>query len=103
MAFSRTVVMDFTWKLSEMKLGGALELQVTTTYPVVEVAQSCTASRKAVPAKVKTRPEEFAVVSPVSFGMPLPDSDDLRIPKDKKSLVTKKNGWTWTYTPTLTK
>jgi hypothetical protein len=137
------VVLDFTWKLSEMKLvgaptfqnfkaivtnpadrepkclppvlkgeyehydvlgikeglGGMLELQVQTKYPLVEVAQSCTASRKAVPAKVNTRPEEFVVVSPVSFGMPLPDSDDLRISKDKKSLMAKKNGWTWTYTP----
>jgi len=139
------VVLDFTWKLSEMKLVGAatfqntrttltnptdyepkclppvlkgeyehyevlgikeglaggLELQVQTKYPIVEVAQFCTASRKAVPAKTNTRPEEFTVVSPVTFGMPLPDSDDLRISKDKKSLITKKNGWTWTLTPTM--
>ena len=39
--------------------------------------------------------------SPVMFGMPLPDSDNLRISKDKKSLIHKKNGWTWTFTPTL--
>ena len=82
-------------------LGGALELQVTTTYPVVEVAQNCTASRKAVPAKTKTRPEEFVVVSPVTFAMPLPDSDTLRVSADKKSLITKKDGWTWTLTPSL--
>jgi hypothetical protein len=140
---SDRVVIDLTWKLSEMKLvgqptfqnfksiaanlsdreptclapvlkgeyehydllgikeglGGALELSVQTTYPVVDVAQFCTASRKAVPAKKATRPEDFAMVSPVTFGMPLPDSDDLRISKDKKSLVVKKGGWTWTYTP----
>jgi hypothetical protein len=82
-------------------LGGALELQVRTTYPVVEVAQFCTASRKTVPAKKETRAEQFVVVSPVTFGMPLPDSDDLRISKDKKSLITKKQGWTWTFTPTM--
>ena len=82
-------------------LGGALELKVQTTYPVVEVAQSCTASRKAVPAKTNTRTEDFAVISPVTFGMPLPDSDDLRISKDKKSLITRKKGWTWTLTPTM--
>lgn len=81
-------------------LGGALELQIATRYPVVEVAQSCTASRKTVPAKTKERKEDFVVVSPVSFAMPLPDSDDLRVSPDKKSLVTKKNGWTWTLTPT---
>ena len=141
------VVIDFTWKLSEMKLvdqptfqntkstttnphdyepkclppvlkgeyehfellgikdglSGALQLQVRTTYPVVEVAQFCTASRKAVPAKQNTRPENFVVVSPVSFAMPLPDSDDLRISPDKKSLIVKKAGWTWTYTPSIVK
>ena len=142
---SDRVVIDFTWKLSEMKLVGApafqntkttltnpsdyepkclppvlkgeyehyevlgikeglaggLELQVQTKYPVVEIAQFCTASRKAVPAKVNTRPEEFTVVSPVTFGMPLSDSDSLRISGDKKSLVAKKDGWTWTYTPSI--
>ncbi len=81
--------------------GGALALQVQTVYPVVEVAQSCTASRKAVPASRKTRVEDLVVVSPVMMGMPLPDSDDLRVSKDKKSLVHKKDGWTWTYTPSI--
>ena len=80
--------------------GGALLLQVQTTYPAVDVAQSCTASRKAVPASKKTRPEDFTVVSPVMFAMPLPDSDNLRISPDKASLIVKKAGWTWTYTPT---
>jgi hypothetical protein len=142
---SDRVVIDLTWKLSEMKLvgqptfqnsksiatnlsdreptclppvlkgeyehydllgikdglGGALELSVQSTYPVVEVAQFCTASRKAVPAKKNTRLEDFAMISPVTFGMPLPDSDNLRISKDKKSLVVKKGGWTWTYTPSM--
>ena len=82
-------------------LSGGLELQVKTTYPVVEVVQFCTGKFKAVPAKSETRPEPFGIVSPVAFGMPLPDSDDLRISKDKKSLITKKNGWTWTLTPTI--
>jgi hypothetical protein len=142
---SDRVAIDFTWKLSEMKLVGAatfqntkstvtnpvdyepkclppvlkgeyehfellsikdglsgsLELQVQTKYPVVEVAQFCTASRKAMPAKTDTRTEQFVVISPVSFGMPLPDSDDLRISKDKKSLIAKKDSWTWTYTPEI--
>ena len=82
-------------------MSGGLELQVKTTYPVVEVVQFCTGSRKAVPGKTETRPEPFGVVSPVAFGMPLPDSDNLRISQDKKSLITKKNGWTWTLTPTI--
>jgi len=84
-------------------LGGALELQVQTTYPVVEVVQFCTGSRKAIPAGRKTRAEELVVPSPVAFGMPLPDSDDLRVSSDKKSLIHKKAGWTWTFTPVASK
>jgi hypothetical protein len=142
---SDRVVMDFTWKLSEMKLigkptfqnfkntvtrprdrdgkcmppvlkgdyehyevlgikeglSGTLDIQVQTTYPVVDVPQFCTGKPRAVPAKNDVRDEQFVVVSPVTFGMPLPDSDALRISSDKKSLVAKKNGWTWTYTPAV--
>lgn len=82
-------------------LAGSLEFQVRTSYPVVEVVQFCTGSRKAVPAKTETRPEEFIVVSPVMFGMPLPDSDDLRISPNKKSLIVRTDGWTWTLTPSI--
>lgn len=80
--------------------GGALELQVKTLYPVVEIAQSCTASRKSVPAKVKTRSEALVVPSPVMFGMPATGSKDLSISPDKKSLIVQQAGWTWTFTPT---
>lgn len=80
-------------------LSGALELQVQTSYPIVEVAQFCTGGRKTVPASIDTRPEELAVPSPVMLGMPLPDSDDVRISPDKKSLIQKKGDWTWTFTP----
>jgi hypothetical protein len=65
--------------------------------------QFCTGKRKAVPASRDLRPESFGVVSPVAFGMPLPDSDALRISPDKKSLITKKAGWTWTFTPSIQK
>ncbi len=82
-------------------MAGALEIQVRTTYPAAEVVQFCSGKRKAVPGHVDTRPEEFGVISPVVFGMPLPDSDDLRISKDKKSLIVKKKGWTWTFTPSI--
>jgi hypothetical protein len=84
-------------------LGGALELQVQTTYPVVEVVQFCTGSRKPIPSGRETRPEELVVPSPVMFGMALPDSDNLRISPDKKSMIQKKAGWTWTFTPSVKK
>jgi hypothetical protein len=84
-------------------LGGALELQVQTAHPAVEVAQSCTGSRITVPASRKTRPEELVVPSPVLLETQLPDSDDLRISSDRKSLVHRKAGWTWTFTPSVRK
>jgi len=88
--------------LSIKDAGGAyLEMQVQTRWPVVEVVQVCTGTRKPVPAKTETRPEEFGVISPMMFALPLPDSDKLRVSADKKSLISKKNGWTWTFTPTI--
>lgn len=84
-------------------LGGTLELQVQTTYPIVEVVQFCTGSRKPIPAGRKTRSEALVVPSPVMFGMALPDSDNLRISPDKKSMIHKKAGWTWTFMPSVKK
>lgn len=84
-------------------LGGALELQVKTNYPVVEVAQFCTGARKTIPASSKVHPEEMVIPSPVMLGMSLPDSDNLRISADRKSMVQKKSGWTWTFTPSTGK
>lgn len=82
-------------------LGGALEFQVRTAYPVVEVAQMCTGARVKVPASTSTRPESFVMLSPVLLDSQAPGSDNLRISKDRKSLIHKKAGWTWTFTPSV--
>jgi len=84
-------------------LAGQLELQVQTSYPAAQVAQDCTGKRMTVPAARKVRSEEFNVPSPVLLTMKLPDSDDLRLSPDKKSLITKKDGWAWTFTPSVKK
>lgn len=93
------------YELQAIKPGmsGALELQVKTTYPVVEVAQFCTGARKTIPASGKVHSEEMVVPSPVMLGMSMPDSDNLRISADRKSIIQKKTGWTWTFTPTTGK
>jgi hypothetical protein len=82
---------------------GNLELQVLTIFPGAEVATFCTGKRETVPGSRNLRPVEFGVLTPVAFGLALPDSDDLRVSADRKSLVTKKAGWTWTFTPTIQK
>jgi hypothetical protein len=82
-------------------LSARLLLNVQTTYPASEVVQFCSGRRKPVAGSSPTRTEELVMVSPVLLGMALPDSDTLRASKDGKSLVAKKNGWTWTYTPSI--
>ena len=82
-------------------LGGALDLDVRTSYPGVDVIQFCTGSFKPVPARIKQGPVEWGVPSPTLFGMGLPPSDALTISKDRKSLIVKRDGWTWTYTPSV--
>lgn len=91
------------YDLLEVKdgLDGTLHFTVRTTRPVVEVAQACTASRRPVPAKIDERTEQFTVASPVMLAMPLPPSGDLAASPDKKSLIYRKDGWTWTMTPSI--
>jgi hypothetical protein len=82
-------------------LAGSLEMQVQRIYPAASVVQFCTGAPKAVAAKTETRPEEFTVVSPMIFAMPATGNADVTISADKKSIIVKKGGWTWTYTPTV--
>jgi hypothetical protein len=84
-------------------LAGVLTFTVKTTYPVVEAMYMCTAGRKPVPAEVKTLPEEFSLPSPVMFGMPIPNTPELSVNAAKTQFTSKKNGWTWTITPTIAK
>jgi len=81
-------------------LGGALELQVRTSFPEVAVAQSCTASRKLVSAKIEVRLEQLPLPSPMLLAMGA-SSSELSIAGDKKSLIYKKSGWTWIFTPSV--
>jgi hypothetical protein len=82
-------------------LAGSLEVQVQQIYPAANVIQFCTGAPKPVAGKTETRPEEFTVVSPMIFAMPATGSKDVTISADKKSIVVKKGGWTWTYTPSV--
>ena len=79
--------------------GTTIELQVRTTYPASDVVQSCSGTRKPLPARIDTRPEEMVVPSPLLLAMQVPATDNLSISKDRKSFIVKKSGWTWTFTP----
>lgn len=78
-------------------LGGTLELDVATDYPIVEIAQFCTGARKTTNAKRSTNVQELVVVSPMLLAMGMPASQDMIASADGKSVIVKKQGWTWTY------
>jgi len=89
------------YDLQSVKPGpaGVLSFTSSTSYPVVEAAYRCTQSRKPVPAKVVTKPVDFSLPPVMLFGMPIESSDGLTISPDKKFFTVKKDGWTWTITP----
>jgi hypothetical protein len=93
------------WTVLEIATGptGQPEMKVETTIPDVDVPQFCTGKLKRWKGRKSVRPEELLVVSPVMLTMPHGASKDVRISDDKKSIVTTKNGWTWTFTPSVTK
>jgi hypothetical protein len=80
---------------------GSAEMQVQRVYPPVNVIQFCSGAPKAVAGKTETTVEEFGVVSPMLFAMPLTDNKEVAISADKKSIIVTRNGWTWTFTPSL--
>ncbi len=82
---------------------GQPEMRVETTIPDVNTPQFCTGKPKLWKGKKSVRPEELGVVSPVMLTMSLGNSKDVRISDDRKSIITTKNGWTWTFTPSVTK
>lgn len=83
-------------------LGGAIDMKTERSYPAVDVAQFCTASRKPIAADKKTTVKSMAVPSPMVMAMGMPASDRLSYSADRKSLVVKDGNWTWTFTPSTT-
>jgi hypothetical protein len=81
-------------------LAGSAEMQVQQSYPAANVIQFCTGAPKAVAAKIETRSEEAPIVSPMILAMGATGNKDVTISADKKSIIVKKGGWTWTLTPT---
>lgn len=83
-------------------LGGALDVKIERSYPAVDVAQFCTASRKPVPAEKKTNVQSMAVPSPVIMAMGASPTEKLSYSADRKSMIVKDGNWTWTFTPSVT-
>jgi hypothetical protein len=83
-------------------LGGALDMKIERSYPAVDVAQFCTASRKSIPAEKKTYVKYMGVPSPIIMAMGAPPTETVSYTADKKSIIFKDDNWTWTFTPSMT-
>ena len=80
-----------------------LVLTGTTSYPVVEVSKFCT-SRTTTPAKVVDQRIEIEVASPVAFGMGPAPASNVKVNKSNHTIVvTKPDGWVWTFSPSVAK
>ena len=73
-------------------------MKIERSYPVVDVAQSCTASRKSLAAEKKTTMQSMAVPSPIIMAMGAPPTEKLSYSADKKSMIVTDGSWTWTAT-----
>lgn len=82
-------------------LGGQITMIVRTDYPAGTVPVACTGGDQASPKRSTPDQVEFIVPGIMLFAMGDQLNDDnMQISKDKSSLIIKRDGWTYTYTPT---
>lgn len=80
-------------------IGATIRLNMQTSFPPLQVHQFCTGALKSVQPKQTMGMHEFTVPPPTMLSMTLPPNGDLTLSSDGKSLVHRKGGWTWTFTP----
>ncbi len=82
-------------------LGGQLAMQIRTDYPEGSVPVACTGGNQASPAHSESTQVDFLVpsVALLSMGDQMP-AGDISVSRDKRSIIIKTAGWTYTYTPT---
>ena len=82
-----------------------IEIKGKRKYGAVMAPLECPASLKltSVPASTADATEYIAVPEPMMLAVGQTGNPNVEIGKDRKTLVVKANGWTWTYTPTLIK
>jgi hypothetical protein len=78
--------------------GTDIHVKYERLYPAVEVAQFCS-GRRTIPAQKKIEMMQVVVPSPMLLAMGVPGNNDLSFSADRKSMIVKREGWTWTFTP----
>lgn len=85
----------------ENGLSGQLAMIVRTDYPAGTVPIMCSGKGEPSAARSTTTQEDLIVPGIMMLAMgDEAASDELQIAKDKKSMIIKRNGWNYVYTPT---
>lgn len=90
------------WTIENIEngLGGAIALTIRTDYPEGQVPVACTGGDQPSPARTVTSHVEIPIpsVALLMMGDQL-TGDAVQLSHDKRSIITKDRGWTYTYTP----
>ena len=81
---------------------GALKLMVERNYPLVEVAQFCTISRKPIAAEILIDERPMVVPTPALLARAGKANKTMAYAPDRKSMIVLDGRWKWTFTPQLT-
>lgn len=81
--------------------GGQFTMMVRTDYPAAQMTVACSGGNEPVAAHSTTEPQELGApgIMILAMGDTL-TGDDLRVSKDASYFIVKKDGWTYTITPT---
>ena len=85
----------------KMVMVDMLAMTVRTDRPAGAAPVACTGGNQALPARSSIDQVDFVVPAIAFLAMGDADaSDEMRVAKDRKSIMIKRYGWTYTYTPT---
>lgn len=81
-------------------LGGQLAMMVRTDYPAGSVPVTCSGKGEFVQQRSSSTQEELPVPGIMMLAMGAEaNSAELQVAKDGKSIIVRRNGWTYTFTP----
>lgn len=93
-----------TVKSVVMGVSASIDLTIERSFPAAAIGQMCSTNRRTVAARTKVDVVTLFVPSPVLLAMGGPDTADLTVAKDRKSMTYHtKDGWHWTFVPSTTR
>ena len=80
-------------------IGTTIVLEAKRSFPDAKTSKVCSSLEASLPKTVDVR-EELVIPGTTILGMPVADGADAIVRSaDRKSMTWKRQGWTWTFTP----